>query len=318
MSLRRLHDEDEDEDRAAKRPAYGIFSPMTTRSRSRRLETESSRQTRSRSRALNTDPVNYGLPIRTRRVRTVARGGSLAGPVASTSSASLAGLQGMPIAQNWVPSGQSTYFGAPATSSRAAPIFDIRVPSRRLSSYVPSASTSSSTSWLSSLPRVPARTGGVPNFDIRVPERRLSTGHGAAPIIRQWAFPPLLPTAKPVTGEDTRFMMQTPYGLQFMSSLARLDENDEEEDVECVFCFDLLKNGERLTSPPCGHLIHDKCLRDWHTAAREKAERQGIDFENYECPTCFRRLDRVADIIDAKNFRILNYPFDMRHNRNYN
>ncbi|KAG4074662.1 hypothetical protein HA402_004533 [Bradysia odoriphaga] len=111
----------------------------------------------------------------------------------------------------------------------------------------------------------------------------------------------LLDRGLKMSRENPHFMQRTPRGTEFLSCYEKLGENEE-----CVTCFLPLKNAERLTSPQCGHLIHDECLRDWHASEVEK-----YGTTNFLCPTCKENVTRVADDIqDAKSYKIIRYPYD--------
>lgn len=98
-------------------------------------------------------------------------------------------------------------------------------------------------------------------------------------------------------GANRHFMLRSPGRTVFLHSYSKADKTDE-----CCVCLDyLLDNERKLIVASCGHLYHDKCLREWH-------DQEG----HTKCLLCNEHIDKIAaDIKSSRDFTVQQYPWSM-------
>lgn len=57
---------------------------------------------------------------------------------------------------------------------------------------------------------------------------------------------------------------------------AHCNNGTQEEDETCVICLDSYEEGDKITTLPCGHLFHSRCIMVWFSGS------------NGLCPICKR------------------------------
>lgn len=102
--------------------------------------------------------------------------------------------------------------------------------------------------------------------------------------------PPALATAILGPGQaNIRFPASPNNATPPTPPLTIIDPKDlatsETEDEHCVICLEpVVMEGDSIAAPPCGHILHEKCLRQWMTVDRLRA-----------CPICRVGSARVQE-----------------------